>query len=721
MAPAHAIARTRGLLIAIVTSILFVAFQLAARTLRDASFLAAIGPARLPGMTIAVSFASIVASIALAPLAARRGPARFLVGLLIGSALLFTLEWLVAPLAPSLVIVAFYLHVGALGPLLFSGFWAWVAEHLGRSVGRRAVARIALYSSLGAVVGLLLGVALRRAALGAGALLVLAAINLGCAALLRWAPGGEGPALEGPLSGRAQSAGATFRMLVARAHVRQLAALVLLTAAASQMLDFPFKAATDMIARHPTGPAVRPWWTVAGRLQDLLLGFNCAVFAAGFVLQQAIGRLGLDRSPAAWRVVALPAVVLVFGTLALVVPGYATLVLLRGAELVIVCSLFRSGYEHLFSSVSAIERRGAKVVVDAGFGRAGEALVGALVLAGHHTFDVRIAATHPAPFVLAAMVASAGAAVVAWRLDRSFRRELQSQMGSTSAIVVQDPSGSMLSQPIDLPPLPEREAPALTSRAHSMVVDLRSGDFRRIATVLDAGPLDPEVAVRAIPLLARDDVARHTIRALRPLAGSLVGPLTEYLLDTSQPVALRRRIPRVLLATSEPVAVEALLTALDDDLFEVRFHSALALQRMARAGAPIPRRRVYVAVQHELDRIRRDEGGSMEALLAPESDGTTRQPSASFHLDHVFTLLGMTLDPALVARARHALQSRDPHRRDSAVDWFERALPRAVRDRLLPALERVYGAAGEREPGVGAWKRRVSELLGVAPEDDQDL
>ena len=93
----------------------------------------------------------------------------------------------------------------------------------------------------------------------------------------------------------------------------------------------------------------------------------------------------------------------------------------------------------------------------------------------------------------------------------------------------------------------------------------------------DEQGLPAALVPHVIPLLAWDAVAEDAVRALRKVAEERLGALTDALLDPNQPFAVRRRLARVFSICVSQRAVDALLLALDDARFEVRFQCGRSL------------------------------------------------------------------------------------------------------------------------------------------------
>src|SRR5205823_11217615 len=78
---------------------------------------------------------------------------------------------------------------------------------------------------------------------------------------------------------------------------------------------------------------------------------------------------------------------------------------------------------------------------------------------------------------------------------------------------------------------------------------LSTGDELQIRRALEGtAPISTRLVHHAIPLLARADVAGLVVAVLRRVAPRCTGQLIDSLLDPALDLAVRRRIPRVLVA-----------------------------------------------------------------------------------------------------------------------------------------------------------------------------
>jgi hypothetical protein len=232
---------------------------------------------------------------------------------------------------------------------------------------------------------------------------------------------------------------------------------------------------------------------------------------------------------------------------------------------------------------------------------------------------------------------------------------------------------------------------------------LRSSDVERVRASLRDTDLEPALVPYAVSLLAWDEVAVDAIKALRRVAARVTGQLVDGLLDPETEFAVRRRLPRVLIA-GEPVrAVEGLLAALTDTRFEVRYRASQALTRLQERHPALsyPRQRVLDAVLAEVavDRRLWEHRRLLDTLEADEESPFVDQylrDRANRGLEHVFTVLSLILPREPLTVAFRGLHTDDAQLRGTALEYLETALPEEVRLKLWPFLEdnRTQQASG---------------------------
>ena len=225
---------------------------------------------------------------------------------------------------------------------------------------------------------------------------------------------------------------------------------------------------------------------------------------------------------------------------------------------------------------------------------------------------------------------------------------------------------------------------------------LISDDPQQVLNVLLDESLGPHFAAHVIDLLGNDLYARPAYGALDRMNPRITGQLVDAMLRSDSPVAVRRRIPRLLRKVEDPLAVQGLLRGLGDDEFEVRYrcgHALADLQR-ARRGLEMSERVIMEAVTREVAadpeqwqlRRHREEGSpdfrsEIDALLEARDDR---------NLEHVFTLLSLALDRDAIILSLRALSSYDENLRGTALEYLHNVLPEAVREPLWPRLTERY-------------------------------
>ena len=440
--------------------------------------------------------------------------------------------------------------------------------------------------------------------------------------------------------------------------------------------------------------------------------YHTGVALIAFAVQLLASRRLLERAGLARTVSTLPLVTLAGSMVAAWIPGLASVVVARGAEGVLRNSLFRSGYELLFTPIPAGDRRASKIFVDVGFERTGDAIGGALVVA---LLGVAVADPARAMLWIAAGL-SALALGVALRIHRGYVATLESSLLAGDVTLDPDDALDLTTRTVTIRTQTLRMARAeplaaagpaprsdSTDTVLARVADLTSGDAARIRRGL-ASPLPRQLVPYAIPLLERDDLAPVVLNALWPLAADIAEELGNALVGSTLSVAARRRIARLLGSTATPHTIEALFRGLANEQFAVRKACGRELARLRSADATLAfdAERVFAAVRREVevergvwqgqrDLERLDDGGSpiAEAYLS-------RRASAS--LGHVFALLSLVLAHRPLHIAFRGIHGDDRMMRGMALEYLESVLPPAIRDRLWAFLEADAQAPPTQRP-----------------------
>ena len=133
-----------------------------------------------------------------------------------------------------------------------------------------------------------------------------------------------------------------------------------------------------------------------------------------------------------------------------------------------------------------------------------------------------------------------------------------------------------------------------------------------------------------IDLLAWDAVASDAVAALRRVASENLDLLTRRLLDPDEDFAVRRRLVAVLADCFTDQSFEALLGALGDRRFEVRYRAGGALARMMERmpGVRVKEDQVMNAIHRELT-VERGSGKAAACSMPTTSCGRPRRPTSS--------------------------------------------------------------------------------------------
>ncbi|HEU0105011.1 MAG TPA: hypothetical protein VFT38_02490 [Vicinamibacteria bacterium] len=687
----------RAVVAAMVAAGALIAQQVAGRATRDALFLSTFHVSSLPLVMIAAAVLSALAVLAFSAALSRRPPAQVVPVTIAAGTVLLLAEWGLSLAQPRLAAIAVYLHMAVFGATVVSGFWSLMNERFDPHTARRVMGDIALGASLGGVAGGMLAWVTARLVAVPTMLAMMAAFNVVCLlALSRLGPGeapgrgtGERRASRreatGPLSG--------LRVMKEVPYLRDLALVVALGAATETLLDFILssRAAATFASGAP--------------LMSFFALFHTGVGWLALAVQMTLARPALRRLGLAGTVALRPAAVAVGALAGLASPGLGSVLLARGAHGVLNNSLFRSGYELLFTPVAERRKRPTKAIVDVGFDKLGTVVGGLVILglaAGLGGSSVR------ALFALAAVLCLAAVAV-SRRLHNGYVAALEDSLRSGVVRLdladVVDSTTSMTLSRTGL--VGDREAilreiaarrgetrplatpPPDTDSVTETVAELRSPEPDVVRRGLHrAQAADSALAGHVIPLLARNDLFLDALRALRRSAAQTTGQLLDALLDPAQDVAVRRRIPRVLRRTTTQRAADGLLLGLADPHFGVRRQCALTLARITEreSSVVVPRAAVFAATLRELEGA---PGWAAEAepVSSEESnpDGVPQTP-AERGLAHVFTLLSLAVEREPLQIAYWAVLGADPGLRGTALEYLENVLPDDVRRGLWPHI-----------------------------------
>ena len=697
-----------------------IANQVGAKATRDALFLSNFGIDGLPYMLIGAAVFSILTVLWGSRLMAKWTPSRVIPVVFGASAVLLVAEWALWHQSPRLAAVLVYLHVAAFGSFLISGFWSIINERFDPRTAKKKVGLIAGGGTLGGLLGGLLAERVAAAFTVSTMLPLLGVMHLACGLMVylvrtpttrRWKSAEM----------RVETSGLGYVRRVQ--YLRNIALLIVLSTAGATLLDYVFKARAFAT------------YTEAEDLMRFFAVFYAAVGLGTFILQTSLSRVSLEKLGLARTIALLPSLTAVGSFAMLFAPGLAGAGIVRGGEAAMRSSLFRSGYELLYTPVSPRQKRAAKSIIDVGFDRVADAfgailirlllllgpvlalpsmLAGAIVLAGlglivssrlhrgyvdaladrlvHRAEELEIPELRETAADSAVMhtLGSLDLSRVLGREKSSLGRE-RSSLGREKSSRGRERSsrgrgvtpGSGATRGMNQRPEPETEVILVAA------TDLRSGDLTRVRRRLKQD-LDPVLSSLAISLLAWNEVSGDAVKALRRIAPGIVGELTDALADRERDFAIRRRIPRILAACESRRGVDGLMVGLVDRRFEVRYQSAAGLARIhgRRRDLEVGVDRVSEAILRELEV---DKLGWQSRRLVDSGDSAEidrlLEDRANLSLEHIFRMLSLFLEREPLQIALRGLHTNDGQLRGTALEYLESVLPPRIRERLWPFLE----------------------------------
>jgi AAA family ATP:ADP antiporter len=693
------------LIAAMFSAATLVAQQVAGKATRDALFLSSFHVRSLPLIMMGSAAVSVLAVFGFSRAFTAHSPGRVLPPALALSALLLLAEWGVNAVHPRLCAVLVYLHMAFFGATLASGFWSLINERFDPYTAKRVVRRVGLGASVGGALGGLLAWAASGWVSVPAMLGVMAGLNAACLVGV-WRLRSPRPSSAAAASRPSPLAGLV--VLRENRYLRDLGLFMALAATIEALLDFGLGSEITA-ALGPGGGQAR-----SADLISFFALFHAGVGIIALGAQVLFARRSLETLGLAGTAAVRSAAVSVTGIVGAFVPGLASAVLARGSEAILRNSLFRTGYELLYTPLPEAQKRATKAIVDVGFDKLGTILGSGITLAVAslgHDFSSRIVfglagAGGVVSLVLCrrlhggyvdALAESLRTGAV--RLEASDVADSTTLYTLTQATVAED-RATLLRQLQEFRVGEPRSSTPDTASPQSdpvaqAVADLRSGNpgaTRRVLSRDDS--LDPGVAAHAIPLLAHNDLFLDVLRALRKSAPRITGLLIDVLLDPGASPAVRRRIPRVLIACATQRSVDGLLQGLGEGSFEIRLGCAAALNRLLErpSGLHVSTRRVYGAVTLELKRRAGPESGPPEKVL-----------------EYVFHLLGLVLERQPLRIAHRALRSQDSLR-GTALEYLENVLPDDVRDALWAFL----GMRRGRPTQTRSRQEVVAELVQAA-------
>jgi AAA family ATP:ADP antiporter len=688
---------TMALIFALIAATTMIAQQVAGKATRDALFLSNFDVTNLPKVVIAAAIASITGVLIMSRLLSKISPIKLVPAVFGLSSLLYVGEWILLDYQPSVTSIILYLHMAVFGAILISGFWSIINERFDPHSAKQRVARIAAAAALGGVIGGILATEVTKVMDVRAMLLFLSGLHLICLVTVGCI-GTPTPTRIAPLDNAVRTRSA-FTVIAQTHYLQWMAALMVLVAVMAALTDYAFK--SEASAHFQDSESLVAFFGT----------FYAVIGVLGFLLQSLLGRRILQRFGIGMTIALLPFTIAFFGTIGVAFTHLSTMVVLRGGQAAFTNSFFRSAFELLYTPLPPHKKRPTKTIIDVASDRLGDLVGSGLLL-----LLLFIAPELPTAVVAAcAVIVSVLAMYIIVRLNRGYINQLARSLrkgvvrikeedivdATTQEILAESNAYSereFLQSKIAAMTHPDAarqdidEAADISDEASHLALtisELTSGDTRRIQRALGNPAMDISLAHYIIPLLANNEVAQDARTELRWLVTRIPGQLTDALLDPDMPVLVRQRLPGVLEASHSPRSIDGLLQGLVDETFNVRYSCARALVRMRHRNPhlEIPRYQVYAAISRELKASPEEwEGRDMELKMDYASDEEDVNPQFNRGLEHVFTLLALTLDPDAVHLSMRAAFSKDSNLRGTALEYLENVLPNYLYNELLEHL-----------------------------------
>jgi HEAT repeat protein len=705
-------ARERAASTAILTSIPMVAQLIAGRAVRDALFLTEYDAVYLPRVMLVAAALSLGAAMSVGRLMPRWGPRGTALTLAALNGAIFILEAALIEIAPRVVAVVTYIHVSVLGALVVSAFSSVVNERFDPLYAKTVVARVgtggAVGGVLGGVVALFLSEAfeLRTVLYGLGAISVLVAVGV-------WNIG-KSTQRQGSSD---RETGFGLQTIREDVYLRRIALTVVLLGAVGVLVDYAMKAEAD--ARFTDSAALLSFFAV----------FYVATSLLTFLFQAGVAKPLLQKIGLGGTMVILPLAVALSAGFGAAWTQLWTATFARGTQTSVSSSLFRSGYELLYTPVPPLKKRATKALIDIACNRIGYGVGSVIVMA-----IVALTATADTATSWVLVVATIVALISAWmvrQLHDGYVNELATSLREGSIVLQAEDivdattlhtlaeSAAVMNRQQLLDSIEElerqRDPEQSDARREAWLThlsDLLSGEPQRVLNVLLDESLSPRLAAHVIDLLGNDLYARPAYGALERMGPRVTGQLIDAMLSSESPAAVRRRVPRLLRKIEDPRTVGGLVQGLQDPEFDVRYRCGHALADLQRAdrSLDLPEPTIMEAVAREVaadqtqwehrrlrEEVSLDIQGEIDALLEARDDR---------NLQHVFTLLSLALGRDAIVLSLRALSSQDPNLRGTALEYLHNVLPEAVREPLWPRL-----AERSERPRVRSTKTTPEDLL----------
>jgi ATP/ADP translocase/HEAT repeat protein len=204
---------------------------------------------------------------------------------------------------------------------------------------------------------------------------------------------------------------------------------------------------------------------------------------------------------------------------------------------------------------------------------------------------------------------------------------------------------------------------------------------------------DRSFVVPLVQALGDDAYEAAAREGLEAFGDSIFGTLYDYLVDETQPLALRQRLPSLFAAAPTRLAITLLGRALRQVSGPVRHAVVRALNAIRRTdGTVLDADLLDAVIEHEIEhyaalgqieRLHRRDGEASAFPLTPTQIRSLREET----LERIFRLLGMRYDQDDIYDAYLGITSADAALRDNAIEFVDNLVEYNIRRMLMPLLD----------------------------------
>lgn len=222
------------------------------------------------------------------------------------------------------------------------------------------------------------------------------------------------------------------------------------------------------------------------------------------------------------------------------------------------------------------------------------------------------------------------------------------------------------------------------------------------AALRSAAQVKPMEALPMIILaVLRNEIASEAGDTLTHYGPPVLPALERAYADPTQPVELRRRLPRVVAVIGGPEAVAWLMSRLDEPDRVARYHIVKALNKLRARDTSLffdplhIERRLLIEIR-EHDHLLTMRQYLLPAETAPSSrlfrQALTERMEDNLKL--IFRLLGLLFPIKDIHAAYYGVKSDDARVRDHAIEFLDSLLPETLKRSLIPLIDRRASATG---------------------------